>query len=895
MASKTAKYSFGLLQTPIDVERTSSSRKNSTSSIRIETTSGPDSGPQRANGQTAFSTPAIPLRPQNKRHSGSVQIRTPASIGRGQKTPRLGSTSNTPYTASSHVSNENNSSTIVAIVEGRGQARGEIGIASLDLKQPVLVLTQFSDGQTYSKTLSMLYHTSPLEILVPNTLWESTSNKLFNLLSDHFPSVTVSSVQRRYFNESKGLQSIKHLCAAEYRSIELQISTMYYCLATAAALLKYIEHIQNIIFAPNSLKVVFRGCDHITMIDAATVKNLELLQNLQDPMSTDSLFGVLNHTQTQSGARLLRSNILQPLKDEETIRLRQLSVMEMTEKEEIFFNLQSVVGKFIDIGYIVSLCIQTPKQETARTAESKLNCVLMLKHVLQLVTPLREYLSNCENQLFKTYCQALENNQYQMILDKIREVISEDAHFQKGLAQQRAQKCCAVKCKINGLLDVARRAYFELVEDTEAIVRQLAEEHKLPLRISCSGLRGFHIQMNCSNGGQDNLPPIFIKVAKFKNTLSFTTMDMMRLNEQIKSALDEIFLMANVVVSELLSRLHGHMGCLYELADIVGMVDMLLSFAHCATLSSYVCPEFTDTLAIKQGVHPILQRISTQTVVANDTYASEHSNLIIITGPNMGGKSTYLRQVALLQIMAQIGSFVPAQYASVRIADQIFSRIGSDDHMESNSSTFTLEMKETNYIVQNVTNNGLVIIDELGRGTSAEEGVGLCWAICEHLLKTQAYTFFVTHFKELTDLSKNYPNVANYFFEVQRTFNATANCEKISFTHVLSRGITPETHYGLHLAQLSAMPSSVIEDARKIATLIETQKQKNQQHDKELIQDHAVFNLATRIIQVAKNSRMDEDSLRAYMKSLKVKYLAELKRADTDESSSPENESSSEN
>ncbi|GFS09743.1 MutS protein homolog 4-like [Elysia marginata] len=693
----------------------------------------PNTTPWNRPDPTVLCTPAVRHKPQNKRQSSSVQIRTPGSVGRGQKTPRLGSTSNTPYTASSHVSNDNNSSTIVAIVEGRGQARGEIGISSLDLREPVLVLTQFSDGQTYSKTLSMLYHTSPLEILVPNTLWESSSNKLFNLLSDHFPTVTVSSVQRRYFNESKGLQCVKHLCATEYKSIELQISSKYYCLATAAALLKYVEHIQNIIFAPSSLKVVFKACDHITMIDAATVKNLELLQNLQDPMSQDSLFGVLNHTQTQGGARLLRSNILQPVKDEETIRLRQQSVMELTEKEDIFFNLQSVVGRFVDIGYIVSLCIQTPKQETARTAETKLNCVLMLKHVLQLVVPLRENLSNCENQLFKTYYQALESSQYQVILDKIGEVISEDAHFQKGLAQQRAQKCCAVK---------------------------LAEHHKLPLRMAYSSLRGFHIQMNSNNGDQGTLPPVFIKVAKFKSTLSFTTMD-------------------------------------------------------------------------------------------------------------LGGKSTYLRQVALLQIMAQIGSFVPAQYASFRIADQIFSRIGSDDHMESNSSTFTLEAR-----------------------TSAEEGVGLCWAICEHLLKTQAYTFFVTHFKQLADLNKNYPNVANYFFEVQRTFNAEANCEKISFTHMLSRGITPETHYGLHLAQLSSMPSSVIEDARKIAAQIEKQKQKNQLHDKELIRDHAVFNLATRIIQVAKNSCMDEDSLRAYLASLKHKYLTELSKADAEQSSTTTNESS---
>ncbi|GFO18675.1 muts protein-like protein 4 [Plakobranchus ocellatus] len=205
MAAKNAKYSFGLLQTPTDAENTSSCRKQSSSSTNmIGSSSGPDIGPRRPTCQSSFSTPALPSKTHNRKQTNLVQIHTPSSMCRGQRTPRVASASNTPYTNSSHVSNDSNPSSIIAIVEGRGQARGEIGLASLDLRQPVLILSQFSDEQTYSKTLSMLYHTNPLEILVPNTMSESSSNKLFSLLNDHFPAVTVSSVQRRYFNESKG-------------------------------------------------------------------------------------------------------------------------------------------------------------------------------------------------------------------------------------------------------------------------------------------------------------------------------------------------------------------------------------------------------------------------------------------------------------------------------------------------------------------------------------------------------------------------------------------------------------------------------------------------------------------------------------------------------------------
>ncbi|KAK0063937.1 mutS protein 4-like isoform X1 [Biomphalaria pfeifferi] len=634
---------------------------------------------------------------------------------------------------------------------------------------------------------------------------------------------------------------IKHLCASEYTNIELQISTKYYCLATTAALLKYVEFIQNMIFAPNSLKAEFRGCEHSTMIDSTTVKHLELLLNVKNPQNQHTLFKLLDYTKTPGGSRLLRSNLLQPPNNEETICLRQKAVMEFTEKGDVFYSMQTIISKFLDTGHIISVCVQIPKQETAKTADSKLNCVTMLKHVLELVPPLRDTLENCENELMKIYCKNLEDPS-------------------------------------EALLDVARKTYSELIDDLHNIVTNLADQYKLPLRATYNSLRGFHIQMITTANSSDTLPPVFIKITKQKNKLNFTTMDLIQLNERIKESLDQVYKLTNGVITKLMTSIHGHISCMYSLADVVSMLDLLLSLAHAASISSYVCPEFTDTLAIKQGFHPILQKITPDTVVPNDTYASEHSNFVVITGPNMAGKSTYLRQVALLQIMAQIGSFVPAQYASFRITDQIFTRLGSDDDMESNSSTFTLEMKESNYILQNITDNSLVIIDELGRGTSAEEGIGLCWAISENLLKTKAFIFFVTHFKQLTNLKRNYPNVVNNFFEVQRTFNASANHEKVSYSHILSKGITPETHYGLMLAEMSAIPSSITEDAKQIVQKLEKLKQWKETHNPILMKEHAVFNLATRLIQVAKNSRMDDYSLRVYLRSLQKAYLAEMQK-----------------
>ncbi|PVD38561.1 hypothetical protein C0Q70_01177 [Pomacea canaliculata] len=876
---QTAKYCFGLLETPESTNCTSSKNEDSSSSNSEQTpavpsrllassNSLPDSSTLTSCSE-AFGNTSAKKRVQTPviRSSSSLASKTPGTF----KTPRtvgVRKTPKTPYTSSSMTpAAENSCSVIVAIVEGRGLARGEIGMASLDLKSPVLMMSQFSDTQTYVKTMTKLQILKPLEIILPHTVCESgNSSKLFKMISDQFPNTNISSVQRRYFNETKAQQILSVMCC-----LNNVVPFRYYCLATNAALLKYVEYIQNIIFAPSSLKVVFKGSEHTTMIDIMTAKNLELLENRRDPFSNHSLFGVLKYTHTAGGARLLRSNILQPPSDLETITMRQDVVREFTEKEEVFYNLKGVLSKFLDVDHIISLCVQIPKNDNVKTAESKITTVICLKHLLELVPVLQEFLKDCENPLLKAYCKTLEDPRLQIVLSKINSVVHEDTKYQKGTLPMRTQNY-SVYDIFSGLLDVARRAYTEIVDDITSMVTQLGIQFHLPLRTAFSTIRGFYIQLCCSGKETfhaEDLPPIFIKVTKFKTTLNFTTADLVLLffPDRVKGSLDEIYLMTNIVMTELLGDVRHHITVLYKLSETVAMLDMLLAFAHACTLSSY---EFTDTLAIKMGRHPILEKIGAGEIVPNNTYAAEDCNFVLITGPNMSGKSTYLKQVALLQIMAQTGSFVPAEYASFRIASQIFSRVGNDDDIQTNSSTFMLEMKEMNYIIQNVSGDSLVIIDELGRGTSAEEGVGICWSVCEYLLKTKAFTFFVTHYKELTSLDNLYANVENYFMEVHRSFSREGGCEKITYTHVMSQGKTPEEHYGLMLAEMSTMPKDVLHDAAELAEMLDRLRQKNQTTDPEVARHRAIFKLASKLLQVARNSRLDLASLRAYLLNLRL-------------------------
>ncbi|XP_050661219.1 mutS protein homolog 4 [Macaca thibetana thibetana] len=811
-------------------------------------------------------------------------LKTPLSTGNPQRssykswTPQMGYSASSSSAISAHCP-----SVIVAVVEGRGLARGEIGMASIDLKNPQIILSQFADNTTYAKVITKLKILSPLEIIMSNTACAvGNSTKLFTLITENFKNVNFTTIQRKYFNETKGLEYIEQLCIAEFSTVLMEVQSKYYCLAAVAALLKYVEFIQNSVYAPKSLKIYFQGSEQTAMIDSSSAQNLELLINNQDCRNNHTLFGVLNYTKTPGGSRRLRSNILEPLVDVETINMRLDCVQELLQDEELFFGLQSVISRFLDTEQLLSVLVQIPKQDTVNAAESKITNLIYLKHTLELVDPLKIAMKNCNTPLLRAYYGSLEDKRFGIILEKIKTVINDDARYMKGCLNMRTQKCYAVRSNINEFLDIARRTYTEIVDDIAGMISQLGEKYSLPLRTSFSSARGFFIQMttDCLALPNDQLPSEFIKISKVKNSYSFTSADLIKMNERCQESLREIYHMTYMIVCKLLSEIYEHIHCLYKLSDTVSMLDMLLSFAHACTLSDYVRPEFTDTLAIKQGWHPILEKISAEKPIANNTYITEGSNFLIITGPNMSGKSTYLKQIALCQIMAQIGSYVPAEYSSFRIAKQIFTRLSTDDDIETNSSTFMKEMKEIAYILHNANDKSLILIDELGRGTNTEEGIGICYAVCEYLLSLKAFTLFATHFLELCHIDALYLNVENMHFEVQHVKNTSRNKEAILYTYKLSKGLTEEKNYGLKAAEVSSLPPSIVLDAKEITTQITRQILQNQRSTPEMERQRAVYHLATRLVQTARNSQLDPDSLRIYLSNLKKKYKEDFPKTE---------------
>jgi DNA mismatch repair protein MSH4 len=325
----------------------------------------------------------------------------------------------------------------------------------------------------------------------------------------------------------------------------------------------------------------------------------------------------------------------------------------------------------------------------------------------------------------------------QPIRELIDKVINEDTTFASQPLELRNQRTYAVKSGLNGLLDVARTTYKEATEDAYQHSIELSQEYGITLDLKYEPARQFYIRIAVGDLNGRPLPPVFTNVFRKKNKIECQTLELMKRNQKITISHQEVVLMSDDVVQALIEEVRGYMSQLFKICEAISMLDMLAAFAQLVTTHDYTRPHITDTLAIRAGRHPICEKIMQTKFVPNDVYATQQSRFQIITGCNMSGKSTYIRSVALMCVMAQIGSFVPATYASFPILHQLFARIGTDDSIEGNVSTFAAEMREIAFILRNIDKRSLAIVDELGRGTSTRDGLAIALAIAEALLQSR--------------------------------------------------------------------------------------------------------------------------------------------------------------
>ncbi|KAB5574116.1 hypothetical protein DKX38_001310 [Salix brachista] len=713
------------------------------------------------------------------------------------------------------------SSIVTGLIENRAK---EVGMAAFDLRSATLHLSQYIEtSNSYQNTKTLLQFYDPVVVIVPpNKFAPDGMLGVSDLVDGFYASVKKVVMARGCFDDTKGVVLIKNLAAAEPSALGLDTyyKQYYLCLAAAAATIKWIEAEKGVIVTNHSLLVTFNGSfDHMS-IDA---------------------------TRT----RLLRANLLQPLKDITTINTRLDCLDELMSNEQLFFGLSQALRKFPkETDRVLCHFCFKPKKVTnevagadnARRSQVLISSIILLKTALDALPLLSKALKDAKSFLLaNVYKTISENEKYFSIRKRVGEVIDEDVLHARVPFIARTQQCFAVKAGIDGLLDIARRTFCDTSEAIHNLANKYREEFKLPnLKLPFNNRQGFYFSIP-QKDIQGKLPSKFIQ-----------------LNVRNKSAAAECYIRTEVCLEALLNSIREDVSALTLLAEVLCLLDMIInSFAYTIStkpVDRYTRPEFTSSgpLAIDAGRHPILESI-------HDDY---------VCRPHRSGKSTYLQQVCLIVILAQIGCYVPARFSTIRVVDRIFTRMGSVDNLESNSSTFMTEMKETAFIMQNVSQRSLVLMDELGRATSSSDGFAIAWSCCEHLLSLKAYSIFATHMENLSELATIYPNVRIVHFHVDIKSN------RLDFkVFQLEDGPRHVPHYGLLLAEVAGLPRSVIETARSITSKItEKQIKKMEVNCTQYHKLQMVYRVAQRLI-CLKYSNQDEDSIRQALHNLKEQYV----------------------
>ena len=666
-----------------------------------------------------------------------------------------------------------------------------IGIAYLDITTGEFKVVEVESDKEYINLFNELNKIEPREILITNSFYENVKDKMEDFIQKMDGVITPIQVVRdseemllNYFNiislESFGIKNKKAIIGAAAMALDYAISMQL----DGELIIEKIEFINNKNFAD---------------INLITKKNLELLKNQREKTTYGSLLWVLDKCKSSMGTRLLKRYINNPLLDIHEIKKRQNDIEyfinnvlireEIKEKLENVYDLERLVAKII-------FGNENGKDLIAlkNTVKSSIEIIYILK----------------ENNFFNDINLEILLDIYKLI----EKSILEDAPFS-------VREGGIIKTGYNDELDEVHKImnngkdYLLEIEAREKEATGIKN-----MKIKYNKVFGYFIEITKSN--LELVPESYIRKQTLSNAERFITPELKKYEDTIINSKARIEEIEYYLFKEISAKIKEEKSLLIKLAEKLAYIDVIISFSTIAVENDYVKPEINENFDLKiiNGRHPVVEKlIGKSDFVSNNTLITENERFIVLTGPNMSGKSTYMKQIALISIMAQIGSYVPATEAKLPIVDKYLTRIGASDDILSGQSTFMVEMSEVSNILNNATENSLIILDEVGRGTSTFDGVSIATAISEYIHeKIKAKTIFATHYHELTDLEKKYKNVVNYRIEVNEKNG------KVMFLRNIVKGGADKS-YGIEVAKLAGLPKEILKQSKKILNRLEQKKE----------------------------------------------------------------------
>ncbi len=678
----------------------------------------------------------------------------------------------------------------LAVIYAQG---GEYGFAVSDISTGEIYASQLSSDDD---VMSEIARYEPKEILVNGLAAE----RLGGQIELRFHVKAEECRDDLFENDGYENKILNQFAKSSLDEVKLADKEQAVC--AVGAMLTYIEHTQKTSLTYMNTLTVYNLNQYMDL-DINTRRNLEITETMRDKSKRGSLLWVLDHTETSMGARLLKQWVEKPLVNPIAINKRLYSVQELVSDIMLRDELKGVLCDMRDISRIitrVSLGTVTPRDFSA------------LRETLLKLPELEYALSSVKSPMLAEMKKDFD------LLEDVADLLSRGINDNPPAVLRDGG---VIKEGFNEEIDKLRLA----MNNGSAWLAEVEKEEKektgiSKLRVGYNKVFGYYIEVTKSF--MNDVPDYYIRKQTLANCERYITPKLKEIENTILGASERVLTLEAHVFEEIRLAVAKETERLKRAANVVAVTDTLLSLAEAAAKNGYVMPEITDNgkIEIKDGRHPVVERMLKNAMfVPNDAVLNtEGDRMLIITGPNMAGKSTYMRQVALITLMAQTGSFVPASSARIGVVDKIFTRVGASDDIASGQSTFMLEMNEVSHILKNATKNSLIILDEIGRGTSTFDGLSIAQAVAEYIVnkrKIGAKTLFATHYHELTELENNIEGVKNYSIAVKK------RGDDITFLRKIVRGGTDDS-YGIEVAALAGVPKDVINGAKKILSRIES-------------------------------------------------------------------------